>query len=44
MKTKRILCKKPDCKNLGTKSQKGYCSKHYSELLEKSDLYYDEMK
>jgi hypothetical protein len=38
------LCKNPKCKKFGTKSQKGYCSKHYNELFEKSKLYYDEMK
>jgi hypothetical protein len=40
----RNKCKNPNCKRLGTRSQKGYCSKHYSELLEKSKLYFEEMK
>ena len=43
MITKSNKCKHPNCQKLGTKSNKGYCDKHYSELLEKSKLYYDEM-
>jgi len=38
------LCKHPKCNKSGTRSNKGYCSKHYEELIEKSKIYLAELQ
>lgn len=40
----RERCKKPGCNRLGMRGQKGYCDKHFNELMEKSDIYFKEMR
>lgn len=40
----KTLCKHPKCKRFGTKSNKRYCSKHYEELIKKSEIYLDELQ
>lgn len=35
-------CKYPGCRNYGVSNKKGYCNKHYKQLYEKRDDYYDE--
>lgn len=35
-------CKYPGCRNYGVSYKKGYCNKHYKQLYEKRDDYYDE--
>ncbi len=41
-KSVRSTCKYSGCRNYAVSNKKGYCNKHYEQLFEKRDNYYDE--